>query len=81
MCIETSAISDLGVASFLLTKGHALLYLNRSNPQRVGFVFTNTSALERDIDTYWERTARVDPQTLFLNQKALKARLYSTDSR
>ncbi len=81
MGIETSTISDLGASSFLLTKQHTLLSLDRSNPQRVGFVFASTPELKQDIDAFWKRTARVDPQTLLLNQKALKAQLYSTDSR
>jgi hypothetical protein len=71
------AVSDLGVASYLLTGGKTLLRLDRANPRRIQFVFKRTQEIERDVEQYWNGAARVAPLALQLCQKALKARIYS----
>lgn len=70
---------DIGLASVLLTLDFILESLNKANPRKVQFIFQKPSdtSLDEAIQSYWDKTLRLEPQTLLTNLKLLKNRLYS----
>lgn len=69
--------SDLGLASFLACEGLLIERLDKSNPRRVVFHFSDGVAAEQLAKQYWEGIARVPPLALFLAHRTLKQRLYN----
>lgn len=69
--------SDLNLASTLDALGYQLLELDRSQPQRVRFLFARTRGIENVINDYWGDKIKLPPQQLFAAQKKLKNRLYA----
>ncbi|MCP6718959.1 MAG: DUF5659 domain-containing protein [Patescibacteria group bacterium] len=71
-------ISDLGLASLLLTFQFNLVGLERVNKKRINFLFSQTEGIEKVISDYWAGVEiSVSAQSLFNNQKLLKNRLYA----
>jgi hypothetical protein len=74
-CIK---ISDLNVASALVTYGYKLAGLDRaSTAPRVQFLFIPNPAIEQFIESYWDNSLVLPAQQLFAVQKQLKNRLYA----
>lgn len=72
------AVSDLGLASLLVTLHFNLVDMERINERRINFLFTNTAGIEQVITNYWAGLEiTVSIQNLFNNQKLLKNRLYA----
>ena len=70
-------ISDIGLATLILTLGGELLGLEWSNERRVDFVFASTKEIEKASEYFWQdKTVSVPIQTLFNNFRLLKNRLY-----
>lgn len=69
--------SDLGCATALVVVGIELISLDRSNPRRVVFVFSNTSQLSARVEAYWSGRLSVDAKAYFEALKWLKARVYN----
>lgn len=75
---ETEKISDLGLATLLLTLQFELVGLERADAKRINFLFCRTEGFERVVSDYWAGTEiSVSIQSLFSNQKQLKNRLYA----
>lgn len=76
---EYFATYDIGLASVLLTLNFILESLDKANPRKVQFVFQKPTdaSLDEAIQAYWNKTLRLEPQTLLTNLKLLKNRLYS----
>lgn len=76
---EKIEVSDLGLATLILTLGGELLGLEkRSDEKRVDFVFANTKEVEKTIEDFWQdKNVSVPIQTLFNNFRLLKNRLYA----
>lgn len=71
-------ISDLGLASLLVTLQFELVGLERANEKRINFLFVQAEGIEKNISDYWAGVEiSVSVQSLFNNQKLLKNRLYS----
>jgi hypothetical protein len=71
-------ISDLGLASLLVTLQFEMVGLERVNEKRINFLFTQAVGIEKVIDDYWAGIeVSVSAQSLFSNQKLLKNRLYA----
>lgn len=70
-------ITDLGLASVLVTLKYILLELERSNPRKICFVFEEEKGINEDIADYWADKIKLPAQTLLNNQRALKNRVYS----
>lgn len=68
---------DLGLATVLITTGHKLLELDKSNSRKICFIFEYKKSIEKVINDYWNDEIKLPAQTLFNNQKMLKNRLYS----
>lgn len=76
--IKKIAISDLGLASLLVTLHFDLIGMERVNEKRINFMFVQTKYIERVVNDYWAGIETfISAQSLFNNQKILKNRLYS----
>ena len=72
------AISDLGLASLLVTRDFQVVGLKRVDEKRINFLFTRAEGIEEVISKYWaDIEVSVKIQSLFNNQKLLKNRLYA----
>lgn len=71
------ATSDLGLAAVLVSQGHVLLSVDKSNPRRVLFCFTEITNAEELTEKFWSRQLNVDACTLVESMKALKGRIYA----
>lgn len=75
---DTEKISDLGLATLLLTLQFELVDLERADAKRINFLFRRTEGFEKVVSDYWAGTEiSVSIQSLFSNQKQLKNRLYA----
>ncbi|OHA87355.1 MAG: hypothetical protein A2644_03980 [Candidatus Zambryskibacteria bacterium RIFCSPHIGHO2_01_FULL_39_63] len=71
-------ISDIGLASVLLTLGYKLVDLEQTSEKRVDFVFAVSDDIEKAIAKFWlNEKVEVPIQTLFYNFRQLKNRLYA----
>jgi len=68
--------SDFWLASTLMALGEQLLDVDRSNTRRAVFVFVLSSTLENCVELYRNRKVNIEPQSLFVQTKLLKNRLY-----
>lgn len=50
--------------------------IDRTNPDRVAFIFKRDPQLDLTIEGFWKNTLRVSPQAYFMQIKLLKTRLY-----
>lgn len=71
------ATYDIFLSSVLLSLDFTLERLDRSIPRKVQFIFQRTDTLEEAVQAYWDKTLRLEPQTVLTNLKLLKNRLYS----
>ena len=72
------SVSDLGLASLLITLRFSMVGLERVNEKRISFLFAPAEGIEKIIGDFWANAEFVVPiQSLFTNQKLLKNRLYS----
>lgn len=70
---------DFYLAVFALTQGGKLDHLDRTDPQRVVFVFDRIENKDDLVRDFLYRKARVEPQGFAEKIKALKQFLYSND--
>jgi len=77
MEITETFVSDLGLASCLITLGYKIEKTKRDTRGRVSFIFTSTVSLENDINAYWSDDLKVYPRLYFDNTKLLKNRIYN----
>lgn len=74
----TYATSDLGIAAVLVSQGHSLIRVDKSNPRRVLFCFLEVTDIEQVTEQFWARKLDVDACTLVENMKLLKGRIYGS---
>ncbi len=75
---ENIAVSDLGLASLLVTLQVQMVGMERANEKRVNFLFVQVEGIEKVVSDYWAGVEiSVSVQSLFNNQKLLKNRLYA----
>jgi len=70
--------SDLGLASSLVTVGYTVESLDRSDPQKIQFIFDRKNNIDDVIQAYWSHELSVSPLAYFNNVKMLKNRIYSS---
>jgi len=71
-------ISDLGLATLLLTLQYELVKLERADEKRINFIFNCSDGFDEAVNNYWSNVEMpVSVQALFNNHKLLKNRLYS----
>ncbi len=68
--------SDFCLATTLVALGFQIISMDRSNPKRVNFNFSNCKNLQNKIYQYWEKQIRVSPLDFYYAQKKLKSLLY-----
>lgn len=70
------SLSDLGCAAALLCNGHEIKKLDRSDPNRVCFLFFESEAVRKDANAYLADNLEVRARSYYDALKALKSRLY-----
>jgi len=68
---------DIGLATALLTAGHKLYEMDKSNRKKVCFHFVKVKTIDKNVDDYWVSQLKVDARSFFENLKSLKNRIYS----
>ena len=68
--------SDLATVAFLYLSGHSLIEVENTKFGKAFFVFRNSIKLERDLESFWQKDARVEPQEYFDSIKKIKTRIY-----
>lgn len=69
-------ITDLILASSLLTLGFNDYELDTSNPKRVIIMFDIKPKIEETVNAYWRKELRLEPQLFQSNVKTLRARIF-----
>lgn len=74
---ERIKISDLGLASLLVTLRFEMVGMERADAKRINFLFAQADGIEKVISDYWAGVEiSVSAQSLFHSQKMLKGRLF-----
>lgn len=68
--------SDFCLVSTLVSLGFSVSNLDRSNPQRINFNFTDTTELRQSVDLYWKKQIKVSPLDFYYAQRQLKTLMY-----
>ncbi len=68
--------SDMWLAATLMALGELMIDVEHGSGPRAYFVFARTSSLEVEADDYRAGRLRIEPQSLFVQTKLIKARLY-----
>lgn len=70
--------SEFYLSITLLTLKEELIDIEKnSNSNRAIFVFKQSSTLERNINNFRKGKILIEPQSLFMQHKLLKSRLYN----
>jgi len=68
--------SDLALVAFL-----SLLFpiesIDKSNPRKAIFLFTQTQELDKQVRSYWRGETRVEPRAYFDELRRIKSRIYA----
>jgi len=68
--------TDLGLASACVSTGYPISHLDKSNPNRVTFVFKRDPGLDDVIQQYWANQLQVSALLYFQTMRAIKTRIY-----
>jgi len=68
--------SDLALVA-LLSLSFPIKEIDSSDTKRVSFIFESSNALNEQIQAYWLKMLRVEPQEYFNQLKNIKTRIYS----
>jgi len=71
--MKEKIITDLGVSSYLSASGYEIISTHTIKGRKLAFHFEFSEKIERDILSYYNRTARVCPLTFFETMRNLKA--------
>lgn len=71
--------SDFCLSTYLLYLGFKIWGLKEEKEGRKIFVFERDSGLDKAIEAFWKKEARVEPETFWLIAKSLKSRLYNAN--
>lgn len=77
--LNTTKISDLGLAAALVSCGFQVKEVNRDAAGRAYFVFKQSDELGIAVVGYWGNSLEVKARTFFDNTKMLKSRIYAKD--
>lgn len=75
--VDVFKTSDLLLSATLQALGTPILFIEWTDNKGV-FSFQNSSALQSDIEAFWQRELRVEPYQLFTSIKVIKARMYAS---
>lgn len=66
---------DLELATVLITLNYKLLKLDKTNPNKVRFVFEEKKGIGQTMINYWNNKINLPAQKLLNNQKKLRKRI------
>lgn len=67
---------ELSLIATLIARGFPLLAVDKSNPKKAIFKFSNSTELSQAVKEYWDDTATVSPKKYFYALREAKSRLY-----
>lgn len=73
---EIYRTSDFSQAIALYCLDFVLEAVDKTTPNRCGFLFKRTCELDRAIEWFWKRELRIEPQAYFQASKVLRTRLH-----
>jgi len=69
--------NDLAIAAVIVDHGYPVKDIDRSNPKRVIFIFSDENkTISLLVDGYWQNILLVNPRGYFDTIKHLKSRVY-----
>lgn len=68
--------SDLNLAA-VLSLDLPIEKIDRQNPAKVQFLFTESEQLRRLVNDYWNGRLQIEPKQYFSQLKNIKTRIYS----
>ncbi len=68
--------SDMSLAA-VLSLQFPIITVDRSNPRKALFFFSDTQQLQKITKKFWDNTLSVEPKAYFQSIKLLKSRIYS----
>ncbi len=69
--------NDFLLATTLLCLGFTIERLDRTNFNKVAFIFKRSEELENTVQAFWNNQLEINPRAFFNSQKELKSRIYS----
>lgn len=76
MSMEAYVTQDLPLAATLVVLGHHLIDIERTNPRRAGFCFTNSQQLQELVRRFQTGQLAIEPHAYFDAIRHVKSRLY-----
>lgn len=73
---EVFRTADLSLTAALCVSGFVVKEVERTDPKRSIFIFEKSEKLLEEVERYWCREMRLEPQEYFYQLKILKARIY-----
>ena len=73
---ETFRTADLSLTASLCVSGFVVKEVERVDPKRSIFIFEKSEKLLKEVDKYWRKEMKLEPQEYFYQLKILKARIY-----
>ena len=67
---------DLNVAAVIITLGHDLDHLEKSDEGRAQFHFVTSPTIVDIVRKYWRQELKINPHRLWENWKFLKSRIH-----
>lgn len=74
---DTFTTSDINLAATLLSEGFIPYCTDKSGGKTL-FLFKLEKKIEETVQSYWNRSLKVEPQSHFANIKMLKNQIYSS---
>ncbi len=75
--MSTYSTSDFQLAASLAYQGFILIDVDRTDPRRAQFCFKREEGLDKALEMFWQRQMQVEPRAYSMQQKMLKAQIYS----
>ena len=74
-------ISDLVLATTLVSLGHKITHLERDSAdrKRVNMYFDKNNSLESDINDFWNGDSKVNPKSFGNHMRDIKTRVSNTN--
>ncbi len=69
--------NDLNLAA-VLSLDLPIEQVDKQNPAKVQFLFTESEQLRRLVDDYWKGQLQVEPKAFFNQLKNIKTRIYNS---
>lgn len=73
---EDFRTADLSLTAALCVARFIVKDVERVDPKRSIFIFEKSQELLEEVDKYWRKEMRLEPQDFFYQLKVLKARIY-----